>query len=258
MSNYSYGYHDPKYGVPDFNGHRIYKYGKGAHVGTHQAPSLYCGLGSVIHFRLDGKNKYESTAFNGFRFAVNKLRSATLSSKVRITPWISHKKFKDSLVRKSDLYQELIFHVALTRVDKFLLWNPKGPDPDYNSDEVQDKLVSDCLYRLDEMIGVKPRKTLIKDLVPWGADYVMTGMKLPSKSIWRFTPRLKDGEKISDFIIKESPATFSVDKNTIFIPGSKILHPKTQLSTQGVWVSAPQNAKVIDLPKRQIPSIIKD
>lgn len=124
MSNYSYVHHSSQYEVPDLHGHKIYKYGHGAHAGTHQSPVLYCDLGQVSRLKMDGKNKYDKTAFNAFRFAINKLRSAALSSGVPLSPWISHKKYHNSLVRNSDLYQELIFHIGLTGIDKFLFWNP--------------------------------------------------------------------------------------------------------------------------------------
>lgn len=250
MSNYSDFYYNSKYNVPDTNGHKIYKYGHGGHVGTHQSPVLYCGYGQLERKKMDGKNKYAKNPFNGFRFAINRLRTAALSSDVPLNPWISHKNYHGSLVRKSDLYQEVIFHTGLTGVDKFLLWNPAmwrkdKQNPDHYRDDVQDMLVSDCLLQLDEVAGENPRKTLIKNLVPWGQDYALTGMRLPDKTVWRFTPKMAEGQTMKDFIVKSNPATFKVGDELVAITGGVIQKPKTELSKSGVWVFAPKKAKVI-------------
>jgi hypothetical protein len=246
MSNYGYYCYRKQDELPDINGHKNYKYGKGAIVGNAQAPSLYCSFKQLSRLKLDGKNKYAATPFNGFRYSLNRAQGAALASDAELTPWISHKNYKNSLVRESDLYQELIFHLGLTGVDTFLLWNPgiwkKGVNPKFYRDEVQDKLVSDCLTQLDEVVNSSKRKILIKDIVPWGADYALTGMQLNGSTIWRFTPEMKATEKITDFIsVDNNKVTLKTATAVITIPLGNVISQKQELSGQGVWITAPLN-----------------
>ncbi|MCF6174896.1 MAG: hypothetical protein L3J71_03930 [Victivallaceae bacterium] len=247
MSNYNYYYHRQQDKIPGVNGHKSYKYSKGSIVGNSQAPALYCSFMQLSRLKLDGSNKYAPTPFNGFRYSLNIARSAVLASNRPLTPWISHKNYRNSLVRESDLYQELIFHLALTGVDTFLLWNPnvwtKGSDPKFYRDAAQDRLVNDCLTQLNELITTGKRKTLVKNIVSWGADYALTGMQLNGSTIWRFTPRMKATEKISNFISADkSKVVLKTATTTITIPLGKIITPKQELSGQGVWIVAPLNA----------------
>ena len=187
MSNYSYRDFSEKFPVPDKNGHKNYMFYPKRHVGTHQSPYIYCILGNIIRSKFAGK----ATPFNGFKYSLNVLRSAKLASDIPLLPWISYKRFKESQVKNSDLYQEMIFHIGLSGVKTFLLWNPrpwkKNMDIKLVANDDQDKIVSDCLHQLDEMIG-KGGTSCVEQLIPWSADYVLTGMRLKDKSIWRFTP----------------------------------------------------------------------
>jgi hypothetical protein len=255
FSNYGYSYYNKGLGFPEENGHDSHLYGRGAHVGTHQAPSLYGSLGQIESRSLDGKNPYAKTPFNAFRYHANAMRCAVGASRVPIMPWISHKRFETSLLRDGDLYQELVLHVCLCGPDAILYWNPgmwtKNQDPDHFRDEVQDTLFSDCLKQFDELAPGADRKTLSATaLIPWGDDYALTGMAAGGKSVWRFTPKLEGGAGRESVLVAKSPATFKVGTTTVTIPGGTVYEPKKEVSKQGYWVVAPLGAKPTVEPSR--------
>jgi|GEM_PF-1644597 len=237
MSNYGYYHYSQEFPVPDRNGHLIYKYGDGAHVGTHQSYELYGWMGRVEDLKLDGTHFYTKTPFNAFRYEVNKLRAMKLSSEVPIYPWVSYKEFDDSLLRQSDLYQELIFHAGLTGVENFLFWNPTDhvatpATPSSNA------LLNDCLKQLEDLIGFEDRETLVKGLVGWGDDYVLTGMRAKGRSVWRFTPKLEGENSLESVLVRTFPATFQVGSTTVTIPEGRVFIPENIISRQGYWVIA--------------------
>lgn len=238
LSNYNQSHHDPKYPVSR-DSHKTWLYGNGAHVGTHQSPVLYG--------RLTDKNA-DKTPFYSLICDLNFLRAAKLSSPVPVMPYIAYRGYKGSLLRDSDLYQELVFHAALTGVDTFLYWNPrpwtKKQDPQDWCDAPQDKLLSDLLAQLDEVVGKSPHTTLADALTPRDSSYILTGMRLPDKSVWRFTPRLGDGEKIESKVVDSNPLILRTGTCEIRIPDGQIYKPEKKLSQQGLWIFAPPDVRI--------------
>lgn len=245
-SNYGHRYGKPPFACPDLNGHHCDRYpveGK-SHFGTHQSASLYAHVAQLARHRFKGSEMpYGDGAFQGFRHSVNRMRSMALSSDVPIAPWISHKAYKNSDVRLSDLYQELIFHVGLTGPDAFLYWNPipRGKDarPEHAADDKQDQLVSECLRQLDLMVGGADRKTLVRSLADWSGDFILTGMEAERRVVWRFTPDLPPGAVRNSVLVSQDPPVFQTAQSRIKIPGGRIIRPARTLSWQGFWVTAP-------------------
>lgn len=268
FSNYGHYYQLPKYSIPDTNGHDYGKYGFAGHVGTHQSMPLYASIGQLRGRKLDGKREYSDTPFGGFRLSLNGMRAAALSSDVPILPWISHKGFDGSRVRESDLYQELIFHVALTGADDFLFWNAypwrESQDTNLWGNPRDDKLFSDCLRQLDDLVGFADRKTLVGELAGWYDEYALTGMTANGRSVWRLTPRLEtnyaehpgstDGRKDRRMrptqhldrqtsVITADPPTFRIGDTMIAFPSGQIFSPAQELSQQGFWIVAPEDCR---------------
>ncbi len=245
MSNYGSFHYSRELGVPDIHGHRYYLFGRGTHVGTHQSTALYTWLGQIEHRPPDGVKAYPHTPFNGFRHALNEMRCMAGSSDVPIHPWFAYRGFREGYIAVADhdLYQELVFHAGLCGADAFLYWNPrpwmKKQDPAQWATDEQDKLFSDCLRRLEELIGRADRATLTEALVPWDDDFALSGMRVGGRTVWRFTPNLKADQKISPVLVRESPATFQVGERTIAIPGGKVFRPEAELSKAGFWITAP-------------------
>ena len=260
FSNYSYYASDPQHICPDINGHWSDEVGGDHTVGTHQSLPLYGWVGQLQRFRLvDGRflrsgrgPQYGDSAFAGFRLAINQMRAAVLSSNTPVRPWVSHKRFRESRVRDADLYQELLFHTVLAGADGLLLWNPRPHradlDPDHYSDEKQEQLLSDCLTRLDELLGDGPRRTLVEHLARWDGDHVLTGMLTDRGTLWRITPELQDGQLIREVLVSEDPPRFRTQQSDIRFPGGRLVRLDPPLSTCGWWVAAPADARPESLP----------
>lgn len=257
MSNFGYHSNATPHVCPDRNGYEHSQFGSGALVGTHQSPAIYGWLGNVRHWRVqpDGLNlygngpEYGATPFAAFRLSVNQVRSAQLSSTVPLMPWVSHKRFVESRIRDSDLYQELILHTGLSGSDALLLWNPRQQSRNQNADHFtnanQDQLLSDCLGELNDVVGEGPRETLVKNLAGWGDDYVLTGLRCGERSVWRFTPIVPEGTSVETTIVHESPATFRTARGELSIPGSSIDREERSVSAGGIWVVAPGDARPV-------------
>ena len=250
LSNWGGYYNAPEFACPDLNGHEQSRFSRGAHVGTHQSGHLYCEIGQIGRRTLPGGNRpYGDSPFAGFRLSVNRMRSMVLSSDVPVWPWISHKQYQGSRVRESDLYQELIFHAGLCGPDAFLFWNPQKrlqtQKSEHFTDDSQDRLVSDCLRQLEELVGTADRKTLVTGLAGWYDDYVLTGMHADGRTVWRFTPRLEAGQTWRDTQVDPAAATFRVGGTTVHIPGGTVHRAMDDLSTQGLWIIAPAESRPI-------------
>ena len=260
FSNYSYNASDPKYVCPDVNGHWSDEVGGDYTVGTHQSPPLYGWVGQLRQFRLvEGRFRrggrgpqYGDSPFAGLRLAVNQMRAAVLSSDKPVRPWISHKRFKDSRLRDSELYQELLFHTVFAGADGILLWNPRPHrrdlDPDHYSDETQEQLVSDCLTRLDDLLQEGPRRTLVDDLVRWDADCIVTGMTSDRGTLWRVTPQLGEGRTIDDVLVSKVPPTFRTTQSELRFPQGSFVRPDPPLSTRGWWIVSPAQGQMVRSP----------
>lgn len=251
MSNWECFYNSHR--CPDVNGQQHSEFGPGKHVGTHQSLNLYGGISSLkFNTFVDGEfrtrrigPRYEQTPFNGFRLAVNRMRTSVLSSDVPVWPWISYKRFGGSVVRDSNLYQEIILHAGLSGADTFLLWNPdawkKDQNPeDYNSPE-QIELVSRCLLELDSLVGAKSdkaqtRRPLIKQLAEWYGDYVLTGMAIGDQNVWRLTPRIKTDAPVESVIVESSPPRFRIGTSEISFPKGEIQTLENPVSDGGLWI----------------------
>ena len=250
LSNWGGCYNAPEFACPDLNGHELSRFSPGAHVGTHQSGHLYCEIAQLSRRTFHGgRQPYGDSPFAGFRLSVNRMRSMALSSDVPVWPWISHKQYRDSRVRASGLYQELIFHAGLCGPDAFLLWNPRRrlatQQPEHFADDAQDKLVDDCLRQLNELVGTADQKTLVTGLAGWYDDYVLTGMQAGGRSVWRFTPELEPGQTWQDTLTTASPPTFHTGTTTIRIPNGTVHRPREELSDEGVWITAPADARPV-------------
>ncbi len=235
-SNYGYYYWDSDYAVKDFNGHRSRDYGNGAIFGTHQSQEIYGRLGQITNpgnGPLGVGYTYEKTPFNAFRYEANKMRSMYLSDpETPITPWVSRKGFVDAktVLYDSDYYQENILHAGLTGADYFLYWNPFAS-------EAEDKLFSDTLKELDEMIGYDAsRQPLINNLASWTDDFVFTGMQVGEYKVWRFTPNEDATTSLNDSPESIIFTVEGAETKTITFPGARIYESSISSSPIGYWI----------------------
>jgi hypothetical protein len=238
MANYGGYYQDASLHLLDLNGHDAHKYYSGRHVGTHQSRELYGWLGNIAQSKLNGAAPYRKSPFNAFRYAVNKMRAMKLSSPVPIYPWISHKEFNESVLSDSDLYQELIFHIALSGVEEFLYWNPRSVVPP--ASKGSDRLVSDTLREFDEVIGHGNRRSLVTELAGWSDEYLLTGMRVNDRTVWRLPPRREGAASLDTMLVNTDPAAFRIGRQLITMPKAKVVRRKS-VSGHGFWLVGHQD-----------------
>jgi hypothetical protein len=228
-SNYGELYHSNTYPIPEINGHKIYKYGTGTVTGGYQSPVLYGSLGQIVDQGVPGLVPYPKTVFNALKYDINLVRSAKLLGSEPIAPWIPWRSFTEgpsNLYFNNDYYQEMLYHALLTGVDQVLLWNP------YAS-QSEDKLVSDILSEFDNLTG-SSRTTTITNLVPWNADYILSGMRSGEYTMWRFSSAVP----ITSAAISTSNTQVTVRSLTkqITFSNAFIYTPSQNLGPQGVWI----------------------
>ena len=266
VSNWDCHYNRDPFVCPDRNGYEYSRFSEGLHVGTHQAGNLYASVGHLRLYRfvkgrprlVDQDLRFGHGPFQGFLFSVNRVRSMVLSSDVPVHPWIAHKAYESSDVRESDLYQELIFHAALSGPDRFVFWNPvhrRTPAPPATvTNDFQDGIVNDCLAQLTELAGAPDRRTLVHQLADWNADFVLSGMAVGGRSVWRFTPKLKKNEKRDNFLVARSPAKFRTRYAEIEIAGA-VTQPRKVLSGDGYWIIAPADVRAQVTPHKSTAAV---
>jgi len=249
VSNYGHKHWSKDYPIPDFNGHKTYLFRNGSHIGTHQSENgLYARLNYITSpNKLFQGFTYEKTPFNAFRFEINKIRSMKLSSKIPIYSWISHKSWNQSLIYKTNFYEELIFHIGLTNSEQFLYWNPYNSNSP--SDKQNDLLLSNLLNELDIYTGFTDKQEITYNYNPftnetwWMSDYILSGMIAGEQNIWRFTPDTLNST--FQLISNENPTIFETQQYRIAIPQGKILD--NNISTIGFWISQPVEAETITI-----------
>jgi len=267
VSNYAYDYNNLTFRRW---GHKTREYLRSglAHVGTHQAPSLYAGdFMNICLNQIEDKiiqcnwanptspppNGYSNTPFNAFKYDINELRSAKINAppNVQLSPWISHKTFEGSLIRGSDLYQEQLIHIALTNPEYIIGWNPhpwaQGQDKTIMASNITDYLLDATMKEIEKVAWFEGRQTLVTQLglASWKADFVLTGMSSAGRKVWRFTPNLDatNGVGIELTNISESPnVVLQTTDYTLTFTNGVIHRPDRPVSTQGLWIVQPANA----------------
>ncbi|MEK6896018.1 MAG: hypothetical protein AABX12_00985 [Nanoarchaeota archaeon] len=258
VSNYAYDYNKL---ISRRWGHRDREYLDGqAHVGTHQAPSLYASnfqniclnqaTDTIEQCNWPNSSAYSDTPFNAFKYDINELRSAKIiAPNVQFSPWISHKTFEGSLIRESDLYQEHLMHIALTKPEYIIGWNPHPWSSSQNetvratmASNTTDYLLDATMKEIEKLVWFEGRQTLVTELglASWKADFVLTGMSSAGRKVWRFTPNLDltNGTGIESTIVSENQGVVVQTANykITFEDGAAIHRPTNPVSTQGLWI----------------------
>ena len=241
-ANYNYFYHNPQYPVPDPNNAPIYRYGQGAIFGTGQSPVMYGYINGISDSIQVGNQFYGSSPFAAFKYDMNVLRSAKLSSPAPLLPWFSFKGFSSDSLAHSDLYQEMVFHTLLTGVKGLLYWDP----PQSGATGSDDQIMSYAAQEFDSVAGFPGAQTVVSQLIPWGSDYVLSGMKNGSQVIWRFTPDLSGGKTLASTLVSQSNNQVVVKTASaqLTFPNATIVSGVLNTSAQGYWIAQTGNPQV--------------
>jgi hypothetical protein len=184
--------------VPDLNGHL--QWSEGRPPGTHQAPSFYTWINQLANVKLDGKEPFAATPFNGLLLSVNGIRAMRRSSDMPLQPWVAWARYKGdgpglppATCGETPYYNELVYHLGLSGIDGFLFWNPhpwaQGQDPKTMSMPDDERLLDRLLGELHDRVGRPRGEALAPIALPWDAPVVATGMRAGNEVLWRITFR---------------------------------------------------------------------
>lgn len=238
VSNYGSFYWNKEYKVPEYNGHRIYLYGDGGHVGTHQSQEFYGRLGQVVNKRnlINGAKK---SPFFALVYELNKAKSMKLSSEIPIHAWIAQRSFTESLFYNSDFYQELVLHLYLIGVDNFLYWNPPNKEK-WKNDE-SDLILSNVISDYNAITQIFPNnKSLVKpkeiEYINWTSSYILNGYESKDHTIWRLTGKNKNElSTLKKKAKKESKIAIEIDGRIIEINNIENIIENPE-NPNGVWL----------------------
>ncbi len=235
MSSYGFLHWNDNYNVPYGGSWDIYKTGNGAHPGTHQGPFAYGDLNaSASQMNSAGLPNYTPNAFNSFRLYANWAKSAALSNSAHLHTWVTDKAYPGSQVASSDLYQEMLMHVALANNDQFIYWTGDGSNGA--------PLLNSVLTEINLMLGYENVEMIDNDISDWYTDYMYTGANVGDHNVWRFTPKLSGGQTLSNIIVNSgssdgtSSVVLSAGGDTITFENAIIYTPANPVSQQGLWI----------------------
>ena len=275
--------------------------GKGAHVGTHQAKSFYipaqgfaeqCAVTVGPSSRMDWcwsygtpfwERKMVATPldFAVLLWATTRIRGMVVANPhVPVSPWLAPKDSVTypfpggSFLANSEMYEEMVIHLALAGVSEFLFWHAgpprccfcgrlgacadglpvdpaSCPDPPSNRTDASPTVgvaaLNPVLVELDEMVGAAGRNPLLLSAPQAWDPFVLSGVEMPTgwrqdqqqrQRVYRFTPRQASGVAI----VSEMPATFRLPGSAgdvVPVPGGRLHHlAAAPASSAGFWIVA--------------------
>ncbi len=258
-SEWQVKHHDKDYPVPDFNGHKGYRYGNGAHAGTHQNEATYGCIGQISDYignSVVPGVPYPRTKFNILKYDLNLIKAMRLSSSIPISTWIAYQDFECSSLstyKNSNYYQEMIFHTLLSFSDEdFLMY---WQNPAYL--EENDSILDLSLKHFDKVISYTNLRIPVTDsLIWWFDDFALSTLETDSFYFYRFTPYIDDTINFNAqfSLVSNLPATFNVNGRIIIIPDAEIIVPDTIISDYGFWIRKKKNTTTIE--EKEIISVL--
>ncbi len=224
------------------SGHETYKGGNTVHAGTHSSFSMYGSMtNKVLQYMQDGTS-YTKNGFTLLKYDLNRAKAAAFSDENGIMPWVANPDYTSSnYIGSTPYYHELILHTGLLNPDMFLYWGPRYNTTD-DAEYVQNQAekLNKTLIELNSIIGFPDRETISTQLDSWNNDYVLTGMKVNGKNVWRITPNLELGTITRDeFLIDEETPEFKISGTKISFSEGSIIENSTSLASVGYWVETP-------------------
>ena len=230
----------------DTAGHKTYQGGETHAGGTHSSPILYSRISQIGNKgRAPEGYPYETfqiNAYNAMIYAMVHASDAVVSTEGgNFMPWIPLKSWTSSKYSNSKYYDEVIFHLGLMNPDPFLVFNVGAAE-----DEVY---LNNILKELNTVVGNGKRKTLVTDQYKWDQRYVLTGMELEDKNIWRITPDLyTPGITLENFLMDSKNMIFQIGNQVVDFPeGSAILEVENAMSDYGYWVTTHKGTKPTEI-----------
>lgn len=188
----------------------------GTHERVELPPDVYCT--GMVGTR---------SSYDGLVHDVKFLRTQLTTSDAPLLPWISSPgwvEFSEGI--RYDHWTEGIFHAALSGATEFAFWNTKGMDPELQGNVQMDR----ALGELEPLVGFASRVPLSYSDVDWSDDFLLTGMDVGGRRIWRLTPN----PDVSFRVVNAARGELEIDGRLWSLPNSSI--QAGGASSLGVWI----------------------
>jgi hypothetical protein len=168
VSNYDQSHYssEPKYWAGHLNSYVAPPIGTGWHIGTHSSKSFYCGDAATTQLSITAP--YMTVNRTASPFGMLLLHTRQIRSIARqgtpVMPWLEPRESnwtlsKRSLMHGSDMYQEVILHLAMAGVRRFLWWRDSHELPLTKGIEIANCVVAEA----DKLIGDSARTAMSLD-----------------------------------------------------------------------------------------------
>lgn len=168
---------------------------------------------------------YEDKTYNHFQFDVNSAKSLYLSADDgKISMWIADylsSRNTPNSACMTPYYAETIFHLYMldpVAVMSFITPTDVGDQGLYESVL---QILNECLAELTRVAGKADREP-IQVQANWNNHYMLSGLRVDDKNIWRLTPDT-DLVSVENFKTDAADPTFTVNGQTITFPQGKII-----------------------------------
>ena len=251
-------------------------------TGTHQSSQIYGEMNNVSRNwampgtsttlrRLENMSRFDFSPFNGLLLDVNFFRMSTLASGSKPNkPFFSYPSFTSGLpgtqcpwctnvtwLGHIDYWYEAIFHLGLMGADDFFYFAPcyhvngntDWPNSCPNMATVEDnEAFSAALAELTALAGYKNRSWIADHFSDWHDTFVLTGMQLPTKAVWRLSADFPAGDPTPMELVTRTDGGVAVrlvnrDGSAVevdFGPDSRLATPPqgNSVSRVGLWITS--------------------
>lgn len=220
--------------------------------------ALYGGQLSEGHckYNLDDYRCFveDNSSFAKFKNEVNTMRAMQVSTPAGTMPFYSCKYFRGG---DSDrLYKETLFHCWLTNPDQMIAYLNYETDnfgKYFNTDNVEEgkhayfracyQDIQEILDELNKYITKPIEKILSVNTINENENFVLSGVQVVDRNIWRLTPKEKFPQKasLSQTTNQKNEFIFKIGEKEISFKGKRaeILYAYTN-DNNGVWIITPK------------------
>ena len=194
---------------------------------------------------------YEKTAFNRFKYDNAVAKTSRLSSdNGNISWWIGGHYYGakgEGSMCETPYYAENIIHLGMLDPKIFLGYvlqqDAKGDD--YEHLVLSLNIIDDILAELTRVVGGADREPILAH-PSMNDNYVLSGMHVGGKNIWRLTPDT-DLVSVENFKVAGDELTFKAGDQTITFPGGKIIEDGEirEVGTCGYWIETAENVNPV-------------
>ncbi len=200
--------------------------------------------GAPVYKNIPGYNKaqFKDNPFNMIMWDANLFKDMYAAAPDgNVSAWIAFWNYpaRAGGYSKTPYYSEIIYHIGMINPTPFLGYIVKTEVINTNEDYDEALMVVDELMgELTRVAGAADRKPIT---IPsnWNNNFILSGMNLGAKNIFRITPDTTEGMTLERFKVEGAKdLTFSINGQTVTFPGGKIIEDAkiSKVGTCGYWV----------------------